>query len=110
MKAISNSVLAALVVAALFWGNCFSCPQLLLSAAQKSAHGCCKRSAPVTRTCTTGALKHFVKADPVPVAAPVVAPAEITAEPAVVPVDQPLIAERLHSPPNLLELTSLLRI
>ena len=111
IRTFSNSVLAALIVAALFWGNCFSCPQLLLSLAQKAPHGCCKRPPPVTRTCTTDVLRHFVKADPVAVTAPVAAPAE---DPAFVPAstarDLPVTFETLHSPPDLLIATSLLRI
>src|SRR5215469_16528065 len=67
MRALSKSFAAVIIVAALFWGNCFSCPQLLLTLTAKAPHGCCKRSAPVARTCTTSVLKHFVKADPVQV-------------------------------------------
>jgi len=111
MRAFSNSVLAALIVAALFWGNCFSCPQLLLSFAEKAPHGCCKRSAPVTRTCTTDVLKHFVKADPVVVAVPAVAPAEEAAfVPSPIAHNFSITLEIPHSPPDLLALTSLLRI
>jgi len=110
MRSFSNSVLAGLIVAALFWGNCFSCPQLLLSFAQKAPHGCCKRSAPVTRTCSTAALKHFVKADPVAVAAPVAAPAAAVQATESVAVYRPVTTNRFHPPPDLLELTSLLRI
>jgi hypothetical protein len=108
MKSFSNSVLAALIVAALFWGNCFSCPQLLLSLAQKAPHGCCKRSAPVKTTCTTTVLKHFVKADPVAVTAPAAAPAAVTAfVPAPAASGFPVLSNVVHSPPDLLELTSL---
>jgi hypothetical protein len=98
-------------VAALFWGNCFSCPQLLLSLAQKSPHGCCKRQAPVTRTCTTSVLKQFVKADPAPVTAPLAVPVEVQAlmtPPAA--YRAAVVVQGIHSPPDLLELTSSLRI
>jgi hypothetical protein len=111
VRTLSNSVLAALIVAALFWGNCFSCPQLLLTLAQKSAHGCCHRSAPVQSTCSTAVLQHFVKADPAPVAAPAAAPIRLAATvPAPVVIDAPAPVLTLHSPPNPLALTSLLRI
>jgi hypothetical protein len=111
MKAFSNSALAVLIVAALFWGNCFSCPQLLLAFAQKAPHSCCKRSAPVTKTCTTNVLKNFVKADPVAVTAPAAAPAEVAAFVLVPSTRESVVTlETPHSPPNLLELTSLLRI
>src|SRR4051794_21170013 len=108
MRRFSNTVLAALIVAALFWGNCLSCPQLLLSYAQKASHGCCKRSGPVARTCTTDALKHFVKADRMAVTAPAAAPVEELAY-VLAPVAHhfSITAEEFHSPPNLLELTSL---
>ena len=111
MKTFSNSVLAALIVAALFWGNCFSCPQLLLSLAQKAPHGCCKRSAPVKQTCTTSVLKNFVKADPVPVAAPVAVPERAAGFVPVVPIHIICVAAHdIHSPPDLIELTSQIRI
>jgi hypothetical protein len=111
MKTFSNSVLAALIVAALFWGNCFSCPQLLLSLTQHSPHGCCQRSAPVTRTCTTNVLKHFVKADPAPVAPPAAAPADIQAfAPAPALFRAVAAVATPQSPPDLLALNSLLRI
>lgn len=104
-------MLAALIVAALFWGNCFSCPQLLLAASSKAPHSCCKRPLPMVRTCANNALRHFVKADPVSVAAPAVAPAAIAMfTPA--PPAQPMLAApvTLHSPPDLLELNSILRV
>jgi hypothetical protein len=111
MKTVSNALLAALVVAALFWGNCFSCPQLLLSLAEKAPHGCCKRSAPVAKTCTNQALRNFVKADPVSVAAPAAAAAvEVAfAAPAIQCESLPALPAP-QSPPDLLSLTSLLRI
>jgi len=33
MRRVSSSLMTALIVAALFWGNCLSCPQMLLAAA-----------------------------------------------------------------------------
>jgi len=72
MRAFLNSVMAALVVVALFWGNCFSCPQVLL-AAQK--HHCCPRGKADShgksdpQDCNTQGLRNFVKADPAPLAA-----------------------------------------
>src|SRR5690348_15507347 len=111
MRTFSNSVLAALIVAALFWGNCFSCPQLLLSLAQKAPHGCCKRSAPVKQTCTTSVLKNFVKADPVAVAAPLASPEWVAAFVSDTPGHAIVLVPReQHSPPDLIELTSQIRI
>jgi hypothetical protein len=71
MRAVSNFVLAFLLLGALLWGNCLSCPQLLLSLASHApAHDCCKHPGkqPVTsqNSCQSFALKHFVKADPAP--------------------------------------------
>jgi hypothetical protein len=112
VRAFSNSLPAVLVVAALFWGNCFSCPQLLLSLAKQDAHSCCKRRAPVPQRCTTNVLKHFVKADPVSIAAPAVMPARQVSFTAPLPASRDLsgVAAAPHSPPDLVELTSLLRI
>src|SRR4051794_13220589 len=50
MRALGTSVMALLVVAALFWGNCFSCPQVLLTASQ---HGCCHRTKAPKDDCKT---------------------------------------------------------
>ena len=60
MRMALHSFLVALIVSALFWGNCLSCPQMLLSRAAPS-HGCCKhKRAP---GCNTQDLRHFVKTD-----------------------------------------------
>jgi len=57
--------MAVLISVALFWGNCFSCPQLLLSlTAHQPAHSCCHKTKQSTNGCTSQALQHFVKADP----------------------------------------------
>jgi hypothetical protein len=71
MRAVSNFVLAFVFLGALLWGNCLSCPQLLLSLASHApAHGCCKHPGkqPVTSqdNCQSFALRHFVKADSAP--------------------------------------------
>ena len=60
MRAFYTSVMALLVVAALFWGNCYSCPQVLLAAA---SHGCCHRSKVPKTDCQTQGLRNFVKAE-----------------------------------------------
>jgi hypothetical protein len=57
MRRFSIPLLAALVIVALFWGNCLSCPQLLLAL---NSHGCCHHA---TIDCQAQALSHFVKAD-----------------------------------------------
>jgi hypothetical protein len=64
MRTFSNTAMAALLLAALFWGNCFSCPQALLALkSHQPAHGCCHRTRPTTENCQTQVLQHFVKAD-----------------------------------------------
>ncbi len=60
MRAAFNSLMVALVVTALFWGNCFSCPQILL-AAQK--HHCCPHGKTGSSECKTQGLRNFVKAE-----------------------------------------------
>src|ERR1022692_2601845 len=43
MRAVTNSLLAFLLLGTLVWGNCFCCPQLPLSLASHApAHGCCE--------------------------------------------------------------------
>ena len=111
MRTVSSSLMTALIVAALFWGNCLSCPQMLLAAAtHQPAHSCCHRSKSTTTRCQSQGLHHFLKAAPemqtpaVPVA---VAPAIAVSLPQgalVAPV------EVVHAPPDLLALHSSLRI
>jgi hypothetical protein len=119
MRVLSSSFLTVLVLAALLWGNCLSCPQMLLGfSAQVPAHGCCQHSGkqPVTshEKCTSLGLQHFVKADAAqkvhpPAAQPVPLPA---AEPALsVPSFEPDSSiAYLHSPPDLQVLHSTFRI
>src|ERR1017187_1126241 len=113
MRTISNTAIAALVVAALFWGNCFSCPQILLALqSHQPAHGCCHRTKQTTENCQTQVLRHFVKAEAgvEPAAAP------IGAAVVVVPVGLPqgprlsasIPAE--YAPPDLLSLQSNFRL
>ncbi|MDE3167387.1 MAG: hypothetical protein KGN36_16410 [Acidobacteriota bacterium] len=52
--------MAILVVAALFWGNCYSCPQMLLAKAQ---HSCCHRTKAPQDSCSSQGLRSFVKAE-----------------------------------------------
>src|SRR5580765_2687780 len=103
MRAAFNSLMVALVVTALFWGNCFSCPQLLL-AAQK--HHCCPHGKTDPTECKTQGLRTFVKAEqPAQLAPPAVVaalrprlPAMPLSPPAAVP------APVIYTPPNMLPL------
>src|SRR2546426_12346620 len=112
MRALSTSALAVLIVLALFWGNCFSCPQLLLLVANHgSAHSCCKRPVPVDRTCLNVSLKHFVKAEPAMVTPPAVVAALVAPPVAVTVSVEPAPAREVpHSPPDLQALLSAFRI
>lgn len=62
MRTLSSSIMAALVVVALFWGNCFSCPEAVLAlATHQPAHPCCHKSKASVPNCDTQNLQHFVK-------------------------------------------------
>jgi hypothetical protein len=104
--------MAALIVVALFWGNCLSCPQMLLTAAHQPAHSCCHRTKSAGTSCQSQGLQHFLKAGP-DVQTPAVA-VVAAVEPAIA-VSLPqgaLVApvEVEHAPPDLLALHSSFRI
>ncbi len=118
MKALANSLLAVVLLGALLWGNCLSCPQLLLSLASRSAaHGCCpptgKTPVPTNNDCQSFGLKHFVKTDATPqLRLPQSALAEIVV---AVARNLPVAAGRAaltvpYSPPDLEVLNSSIRI
>jgi hypothetical protein len=82
--------MAVLIVVALFWGNCFSCPQVLLAA----QHGCCHRNKAPKTECTSQGLQNFVKAEkasPDAVAPTVAAIIEPPAEMQWAPEGAPLV-------------------
>jgi hypothetical protein len=104
--------MAALVVVALFWGNCLSCPEMILAAAARQpAHSCCHRTKPACTDCHSQGLRHFVKADPQ-------APAALAVAELVEPVSRVVLprgavvtpARTEHAPPDLLSLHSIFRI
>ena len=106
-------MMAALIVVALLWGNCLSCPQMLLAAAtNQPAHSCCHKTKSAGTTCQSQGLQHFLKASPetqtlaVAVVAPV-APA-IAVPLALGALVSPV--EVVHAPPDLLALHSAFRI
>src|SRR5208283_5328197 len=62
MRRASNILMATLIVAALFFGNCLSCPQMLTAlASQQPGHGCCHHKT-AKIDCHSQLLSHFVKA------------------------------------------------
>jgi hypothetical protein len=112
MRQVSNILMAALIVTALFCGNCLSCPQVLVAiAGQHTGHSCCHHpSAKID--CHSQSLSHFVKAqgNPAPALAisgvlPAVAVATLVARPVIAPSRAADVA-----PPDLLSLHSLLRV
>jgi hypothetical protein len=101
MRAFSNSLLAILLVAALFWGNCFSCPQVLSSLKSDPAHGCCHKTKQAPKDCRTQVFKQFEKADPVPPSMPALVAALVTApEPQVSLSFEPAPVPLEHTPPS----------
>jgi len=97
MRTVSTAAMALLVITALFWGNCFSCPRMIVA---QTAHHCCKH---VKIDCGTQSLRDYVKTDmpDAPVVMAVVAPAPVfeerqleeqSNEPAPVLVLPPLIS------------------
>ena len=103
--------MAALVVVALFWGNCFSCPQLLAALqSHQPAHGCCHKTKPESSACQTQLLKIFVKAESsVPAPALPVA-ARLVEPPAAAALADSFVRVEEHTPPDLLSLHSSFRI
>ena len=107
MRAFSSSVMAALIVVALFWGNCFSCPQLLL---EQNPHQCCHPQKRAMSDCGTQNLQQFVRAD-LGMHAPAMPVVALVSLP-VSPVDSSPVtpAPEEHAPPGFVPLHSILRV
>jgi hypothetical protein len=101
---VSTTMMAALVIVALFWGNCFSCPQTLLAL---QSHGCCHPAKPTPSTCQSQGLKSFEKAesgvqvDPGPVVAAIVEPVLAVS---LFTMHVAVISPTEHTPPEILSL------
>ena len=106
-------MMAALIVAALFWGNCLSCPQMLLAAAaHQPAHNCCHKTKSAGTSCQSQGLQHFLKAGP-EMQTPAVAVMAAMAPAIAVSLPQGALVtpvEVEHAPPDLLALHSSFRI
>jgi hypothetical protein len=109
MRTVSTSLMVLLVVAALFFGNCFSCPQMLLAGqSHQPRHNCCPGPQPVSASCQVQGMQHFVRAEDnstqpsvLPVAAELIeAPGAVVLSNA--PFTVPIAAE--HAPPGILSL------
>ena len=113
MRVIASSLRAALIIAALFWGNCLTCPQAWMSQSPQR-HQCCHKHQQDSATCQTHALQQFVKADPVRYAPVLAAPAIVAVAPsltlAAVSESACLPDAAEHAPPDLLSLHSSFRI
>jgi hypothetical protein len=113
MRAFSSSAMAVLIIAALFWGNCLSCPQVLQSLMQSGpAHGCCHHSKKSSQDCSMQSLRNFVKADPATHDVPAASLPELAFE---LPVSRPSApasapVPAVHAPPDLLSLHASFRI
>ena len=106
-------MMAALIVVALFWGNCLSCPQMLLAvAAHQPAHNCCHKTKSAGTTCQSQGLQHFLKAGPeVRTARAAVVAVATTITAAALPQGAAIApVEVVHAPPDLLALHSVFRI
>ena len=104
MRGVFNSLMAALVVAALFWGNCFSCPQLLRAAQN---HHCCPHGKSDPTECKTQGLRSFVKAEKISPVAPAVMASDMTLpELAVASIRGPVTdtIQPVFTPPDILPL------
>jgi len=113
MRQASNILMATLIVSALFYGNCLSCPQVLLArATHQPGHGCCHRPAPKA-VCQTQVLNHFVKAQGGSTAPTLAVSGVVTALPAVMVPARPAIAPGPAAdgpPPGTLALQSPIRV
>src|ERR1035441_5890671 len=82
MRTFSTSLMVLLVVAALFFGNCFAFAQMLLAGpSHQPRHNCCPGPRPVSASCPQG-MQHFVKAG------------DNGAQPSILPV----VAELIEAP------------
>jgi len=111
MRQWSNLVMATLILTALFFGNCLSCPQVLAASSHRTGHGCCHHST-VKVDCHSQALSHFVKADGGKVF-PALALTNSAPADAAAPKPQAALPQWLTpgaAPPDVLTLQSQLRV
>jgi hypothetical protein len=112
MRTLFSSAMVALAVAAMLWGNCLSCPDMLAAmASHQPDHSCCHKPHPAPVACHAQVMQHFVKAETHTVATPAVA--ELAELPASVAPPATLAAALTpvqHAPPGNLTLLTTLRI
>ena len=111
VRTVLNSIMAALVVVALFCGNCFSCPQLLAALqSHQPAHGCCHKTKSSASECQTQVLKSFVKAELSAPAPAVPAVVRFVEPSAAASPEVSFVGTETHTLPDLLSLHSSFRI
>jgi hypothetical protein len=66
--------MAALAVFALLWGNCLSCPEMMVAmTSHQPDHSCCHKPQAPSAKCHTEAMQQVVMADTYPPVVPAVA-------------------------------------
>ena len=113
MRQVSNIAMATLIVTALFFGNCLSCPRMLMALSNhQPGHGCCHHSTPKI-DCHSQVLSHFVKAQGGNVSPMFAASGMAPAVATFVMLDRPALSlwrAADVAPPDLLSFYSLLRV
>ena len=108
MRIFSTSSMVLLAAAALFFGNCFSCPRMLLAwQSQQPLHNCCPSSQPVSASCQSQDMQHFVKGDSGAQPVILAVTAELIKSPSLIVLpNTPLIvpAPAEHAPPGIVSL------
>jgi len=112
VKKVSSALMGALAVAAMLWGNCLSCPEMIAAAKfHQPAHSCCHKPQPVSLRCPMQGMQHFVKADAPAPGAPVAAElADLPATNAVAPQWLAAALPIRHPPPGSPGVSTTLRI
>jgi hypothetical protein len=112
VRKIAISLSATLAVAAMLWGNCLSCPEMMLAAAShQPAHSCCHKPQPTASGCHMQGMQHFVKADaPAPHAPAAAEPADFPATIALAPRQLAAPLPDWHAPPGSPGVSAALRI
>lgn len=102
VRTFSSALMVALVVVAMLWGNCLSCPEVrAVAGSNQSSHSCCHKPHPASAKCQTEGLSHFVKADSgVPVAPVVVTLSDYSFAEVPVPSWAGTPRPVWHSPPG----------
>ena len=102
MRKLLSSATVALAVAAMLWGNCLSCPDMMAAmASHQPDHSCCHKPQPAQAKCHTQSMQHFVQADKQAVSAPAAVEMVELPAPMALPVQWAVTAlPALHAPPG----------